>query len=247
MDFHLSEHLFGKSVPEHRQGMNAVTSYLSTPQPTLYGHVTPIEQGNLNEYKLDHVLSYQLGRPLNFELSNLSTTIISVLNAAYQTIVISPEDTLSITDRYINQYVKRPLPIHAALSTHQRDFIDALMRYAVNHSNVSAYHLAAQSHFQRLAKNAYLDETMQKHYYQYTGVLALINKIESPLRREILAKIHDQDHVLRSAAESLSDSLTYIASSALLHHYLEEVTLGAPISRLDSTNIVRKIKAILDT
>lgn len=246
MEFNPSADLLGTSKADHKDSTSAVTLFLSSPQPSAQGLVTPMVRGHIDFTILESVLSYQLGLPLNPDLSNIQSTLMPVLSTLYERLTVAPNAILAIIEKYIARYTSAPTPRLMSLSHHQRAFVDALLHYSLNHAIVSAHHLAAQSHFQQLARNAFLDEILQSHYYQYTGLLALIERLEDNQKEMILSTIHDQNTVLRSAAASFLNDDVFIGAAAVWQHYIDEVSYGAPLSRLDTSDIFLGIKETLN-
>ncbi len=217
----------------HAQGADTLTQFLAKPQPSHRGMITILSNSQLSFEALHDVLKYQLGRPLNHDLTGIPEYTQSLINRLYGHCVVSQEKTRgmikSMCERFIFQYSD---PALSPLSPNQTLLLEALLRYAGNHSHIEIDDIADQRFFTKLAKHAYIDECMLKHAYTNTAALEMFRHIPKESATDALDEIdRDKTNPLYLAAYSFAQdaNITYASAGGLFEHFLNECRQGKPL------------------
>tara|TARA_Y100001936_G_C16038331_1_gene649954 strand:- start:747 stop:1499 length:753 start_codon:yes stop_codon:yes gene_type:complete len=223
--------------PFYAQDAHTLFQFLTTPQPTQSGMVTIKREGNISERALFKVLSYQLGAPINQDLTGLSADASHLKDALLKYCKVDERDILSTLSHMCKTYIDHfSDPAFALLTNHETKLVNALQRYAANHARVYPSDIAEQKYFSKLAKYAFLERRMANYAYSNTALLALFTLVPRERVGDALASIDHHKHPsLYLAAFSIiqGKNIIHAAAGGLMEHFKKEHDNGSPITHKD--------------
>lgn len=219
------------------QGSHTLHQFLINPQPTQSGMVVIKRAGKISEGALFEVLSYQLGAPINQDLTGLTADDCHLKDTFLKYCEVDEGDILSTLSRMCEKYIDHfSDPAFASLTNHEKRLLNALQRYAANHVRVLASDIAEQKYFAKLAKYAFLERFMANYAYSNTALLALFTLVPRERVGDALASIDHHKHPsLYLAAFSIiqGKNIIHAAAGGLMEHFKKEHDNGSPITHKD--------------